>query len=96
MKSPARTAEARSLTLDEAVQLVDGCPRQTAVERRNRLSVLPLYGCGLRTAELCGLNVEDIYIDRQELFVRKSSPAWPKSRSAFHLTDCATPLQRTS
>ncbi len=71
MKSPARTVEARSLTLEEARILVDACSRQSAVERRDRLIVQLLYGCGLRTAELCGLNVEDIYVDRQELFVRK-------------------------
>jgi len=32
--------------------------------------VLLLYGCGLRTAELCGLDVRDVDVERGELFVR--------------------------
>jgi integrase/recombinase XerD len=33
--------------------------------------VLLLYGCGLRTSELCDLNVKDVNVERQEVFVRK-------------------------
>ena len=62
--------EPRSLTLEEAAGLVRACPRQAADERRNRLVVLLLYGCGLRTAELCGLDVQDIRVERQELFIK--------------------------
>jgi site-specific recombinase XerD len=61
--------EPRSLTLEEAEQLVRACPTATPLERRDRLIVLLLYGCGLRTSELCALNVADIHRDRRELTV---------------------------
>jgi integrase/recombinase XerD len=32
---------------------------------------LLLYGCGLRTEELCSLNVQDVDRERHELFVRR-------------------------
>jgi len=41
------------------------------MDRRCRLVVLVLYGCGLRTRELCQLDVRDVNVDRQELFVRQ-------------------------
>ncbi|HTO47582.1 MAG TPA: tyrosine-type recombinase/integrase [Burkholderiales bacterium] len=59
------------LDLDQARRLVEACPRATAAERRDRLIVLLLYGCGLRTAELCALNATDINRERQELQVLK-------------------------
>jgi site-specific recombinase XerD len=65
-----RRIEPRSLTLAEAERLVQACPRQTIADRRDRLVVLLLYGCGLRTAELCGLDVRDVDVERRELFVR--------------------------
>lgn len=71
MQKPARQVEGRSLTLDEAKALVQACPRSTPQERRDRLIVLVLYGCGLRTAELCGLDIGDVNVERQEVFVRK-------------------------
>lgn len=61
--------EPRSLTLEEAEQLVRSLPTTTAVERRDRLIVLVLYGCGLRTNELCMANVGDIHRERRELTV---------------------------
>jgi integrase/recombinase XerD len=63
-------SEPRSLTLEEAARLVKGCPRQSAEDRRARLIVLLLYGCGFRTAELCSLDVQDISVERQEIFVK--------------------------
>src|SRR5262249_48216134 len=48
------------LTLEQAEQLVRACPRSSAAERRDRLMILLLYGCGLRTAELCALDVADV------------------------------------
>jgi site-specific recombinase XerD len=62
--------EPKSLTLEEAASLVAACPRQTAQERRSRIIILLLYGCGFRTAELCGLDMSDVNIERQELMVR--------------------------
>ena len=60
-----------SLSIEEARQLVESCPKGTAAERRDRMIVLLLYGCGLRTNELCQVQVEDVDRDRKELFVRK-------------------------
>jgi integrase/recombinase XerD len=59
------------LTEREAEQLVRACPRRDFAERRSRLAILLLYGCGLRTNELCQLDVVDINRERQELIVRK-------------------------
>ncbi|MEK7993346.1 MAG: tyrosine-type recombinase/integrase [Planctomycetota bacterium] len=58
------------LTLDEAQRLVKTLGRENAAARRCRLIVLLLYGCGLRTNELRQLDVGDVNIERQELFVR--------------------------
>jgi site-specific recombinase XerD len=63
--------EPRVLTLEEARRIVHAYDRHNAAERRCRLVILLLYGCGLRTAELCGLDVGDIDIERQTLFVRR-------------------------
>jgi len=59
--------EARSLSLAEAAELVEACRRQT---RSLRVMVLLLYGCGLRTRELCGLDVQDLDHERREIEVR--------------------------
>jgi integrase/recombinase XerD len=64
-------SEPRSLTLEEAERLVRACPRQTADQRRSRLVILLLYGCGFRTSELCGLDVQDVNVERQEVFVKR-------------------------
>lgn len=66
-----RRREPESLSVAEAARLVEACPAGTAEERRNRLMILLLYGCGLRTAELCGLDVRDVLRDRKELLVRR-------------------------
>jgi integrase/recombinase XerD len=58
------------LTLEEAKKMVLACPRGTRLERRDRIVVLILYGCGLRTSELRQLNVDDLDLDRREIFVR--------------------------
>jgi integrase/recombinase XerC len=65
-----RPVEGRSLTIDEARLLVGACGRKTSQERRDRTIIILLYGCGLRTAELCGLDVPDVDRERQEIFVR--------------------------
>jgi integrase/recombinase XerD len=64
-------SEPRSLTLEEAERLVRACPRQSAEQRRSRLVILLLYGCGFRTSELCGLDVQDVNVERQEVFVKR-------------------------
>jgi site-specific recombinase XerD len=71
--------EPRSLTLEEAEQLVRACPTSTFVERRDRLIILLLYGCGLRTNELCTLNVSDVHRERRELTVLKGKGDRPRT-----------------
>lgn len=58
-----------ALSVDEACRLVAACPRTTRVERQERVVVLLLYGCGLRTSELCQLNIQDVDRARGELQV---------------------------
>jgi integrase/recombinase XerD len=67
----------KALTLEDAERLI----RATAgpASRRDRLMILLLYGCGLRTSELCGLDVADINQERRELVVRKAKGDRPRS-----------------
>jgi integrase/recombinase XerD len=58
------------LTVEQAARLIAACPRTSALERRDRLAILLLYGCGLRTHELCMLDVGDVNRERQELIVQ--------------------------
>lgn len=69
----------RSLTLEEAQALIQSCPRATAAERRDRLMVLLLYGCGLRTSELCDLDLADVNRERHELQILKAKGDRPRS-----------------
>jgi site-specific recombinase XerD len=66
------------LTLEQAERLVRACLRRTATERRDRMLILLLYGCGLRTAELCALDVPDVVRERQELTVRQAKGDRPR------------------
>jgi len=74
-----RRVEPRSLTLEEAEQLVRSCPATSFLERRDRLMILLLYGCGLRTSELFSLNVSDIHRERRELTVQKGKGDRPRT-----------------
>ena len=69
----------KSLTLEEAEQLVRSCPRGNRAERRERLMILLLYGCGLRTSELCGLDVAHVNRERQELQLLKTKGDRPRA-----------------
>jgi site-specific recombinase XerD len=71
LKDSLRKIPPRVLTLEEARRLVTACRRNTRRERRDRVVVLLLYGCGLRTSELCALDVQDVDVERQELFIRR-------------------------
>jgi integrase/recombinase XerD len=63
-------AEPRALTLEEARRIVSAYGRNNREERRKRVMILLLYGCGLRTFELSHLNVGDVDVERQEVFIR--------------------------
>ena len=67
--APGRKAPS-SLSLEQARQLVAACPASSRQERRDRLILLLLYGCGLRTSELCQLDLGDVDLERQEVVVR--------------------------
>lgn len=58
-----------SLSIEEAKVLMAAFSNKNKEERRNRMILLLLYGCGLRTNELCQLNVTSINQERQELTV---------------------------
>jgi integrase/recombinase XerD len=62
--------EPKSLNLEEAERLVHATAVRGPTARRDRLVILLLYGCGLRTSELCALDVADISRERHELSVR--------------------------
>lgn len=64
-----RPAKPRWLTVEEARRLVDACPSKTEAERRERIIILLLYGCGVRTDELCQIRLQDVDRERQELFI---------------------------
>jgi site-specific recombinase XerD len=67
----AAVREPKSLSVEEARALVESCPCRTRTQRRDRLVILVLYGCGLRTQELCQLDVGDVDLERQEVVVRR-------------------------
>jgi integrase/recombinase XerD len=69
IKEPERTPIFESLSLDEAEGLMKAFGKRTAIERRNRMITLLLYGCGFRTRELCSLDVTSIDMERQEIKV---------------------------
>jgi site-specific recombinase XerD len=59
------------LSEEEAARLVRSCRCGTALERQERLIILVLYGCGLRTDELRRLDLEDVKRERRELLIRR-------------------------
>jgi site-specific recombinase XerD len=66
-----RRVPPRVLDIDEAKRLVKACPRTSKRDRHDRMVILLLYGCGLRTSELCGLDLDDVDLERREVFVRR-------------------------
>lgn len=67
------------LNLEEAEHLVHATLVPGPTARRDRLVILLLYGCGLRTNELCALDVSDINRERHELVVLKAKHDRPRS-----------------
>ena len=59
------------LTVQEAARLIETAPRESFIDKRNRMIILLLYGCGLRTSELCNLNIQDIDTENWNLFIRQ-------------------------
>jgi site-specific recombinase XerD len=71
--------EPKSLSLEEAEQLVAATAGPGPTARRDRLIILLLYGCGLRTSELCGLDVAHVNRERQELVILKAKGDRPRA-----------------
>jgi integrase/recombinase XerD len=69
----------KSLTLEEAERLVHATSASGPTARRDRLVVLLLYGCGLRTNELCELDVSHVNRERHELLVMKAKGDKPRA-----------------
>jgi integrase/recombinase XerD len=70
LEDAPRLKAPKHLTIEQARQLIETCPAGTRQERRDRLIILLLYGCGLRTSELCQLDLGDVDLERQEVVVR--------------------------
>lgn len=79
LKHTLKRTAPKHLTLEEAERLVRATATSSPMARRDRLIVLLLYGCGLRTSELCALNVADINRERHELQVLKAKGDRPRS-----------------
>ena len=73
-----RTAP-KSLDLEEAERLVAATTAPGPTARRDRLILLLLYGCGLRTSELCALDVAHVNRERQELVIVKAKGDRPRA-----------------
>lgn len=69
----------KSLTLDEAERLIEATAVAGSTARRDRLIILLLYGCGLRTDELCALDVVHVNRERRELMVLKAKGDRPRA-----------------
>jgi len=54
-------------------------PPRPGTARRDRLIILLLYGCGLRTSELCALDVAHVNRERQELLILKAKGDRPRA-----------------
>lgn len=70
LQDEARPAAPPVLTIPDMTRLVAACGRRTPLERRDRVILLLLYGCGLRTGEVCGLDLGDVDRERQEVLIR--------------------------
>jgi len=74
-----RRVEPKSLSLEEAERLVKATEAFGPSARRDRLIVLLLYGCGLRTHELCMLDVAHVNRERHELLVLTAKGDRPRA-----------------
>jgi len=74
-----RRTPPKSLTLEQAERLVEATAIPGPAARRDRLVILVLYGCGLRTDELCALDVANVNRERHELLVLKAKGDRPRA-----------------
>jgi len=69
----------KSLTLEEAERLIEATAVEGPTARRDRLIILLLYGCGLRTDEVCSLDVAHVNRERREVIVLKAKGDRPRA-----------------
>src|SRR5438477_972611 len=74
-----RRSEPQTLNLEQAERLVQATTTPGPTARRDRLIILLLYGCGLRTSELCALDVAHVNRERQELLILKAKGDRPRA-----------------
>lgn len=68
----------RHATLEDLKMLLASIHGESWVDHRDRLILQLLYFSGLRVGELCGLHVEDIDLQRKEVFVRRGKGSKPR------------------
>jgi integrase/recombinase XerD len=78
LQHTVRRTVPKSLNLEEAERLVQATTAPGSTARRDRLVILLLYGCGLRTSELCGLDVAHVNRERHELVMFKAKGDRPR------------------
>jgi integrase/recombinase XerD len=78
LQHAVRRTAPKSLNLEEAERLVQATAAPGPAARRDRLIILMLYGCGLRTSELCALDVAHVNRERCELVVVKAKGDRPR------------------
>jgi site-specific recombinase XerD len=74
-----RRTPPKSLSLEEAERLIAATAVPGPTARRDRLVILLLYGCGLRTDELCSLDFAHVNRERHELLVFKAKGDRPRA-----------------
>ena len=79
LQHTVRRTVPKSLNLQEAEQLVQATTALGPTARRDRLIILLLYGCGLRTSELCALEVAHVNRERHELLIFKTKGDRPRA-----------------
>jgi len=79
LRHTMRRTPPKSLSLEEAEHLIAATVVRGPTARRDRMIVLLLYGCGLRTDELCALEVANVNRERHELSVLKAKGDRPRA-----------------
>jgi site-specific recombinase XerD len=79
LQHTVRRTPPKSLSLEEAERLVQATAVPGPTARRDRLIVLLLYGCGLRTDEPCARDVANVNRERHELPVLKAKGDRPRA-----------------
>ena len=80
------------LSEQEVARLLDEPDTITPYGLRDRAHMEVLYGAGLRVAELCDLDLEDLNLERMSLFVRNGKGG--KQRLSFYGEPCLRAINR--